>query len=203
MPALDNAAFGYVRFFQEIFSYFLDVFLLFLGPCLICVVFAIVLGELYAFFNFLLPLQTDHIGVTWTMHAIFAIFLAVNTYFNYIKCVTTNPGTHDSEVYKRLLAEAKAAGQLDTRRGGMEKSGGAEVRGRRMGSEAQSTSTGSWIDDDAFEWGYCRRTKLRKAPRAHYDHITKKLVLNMDHFCPWMFNVVVSLILFTFLFSFT
>lgn len=31
---------------------------------------------------------------------------------------------------------------------------------------------------------------LDQAPRAHYDHVTKKLVLNMDHFCPWMFNVV-------------
>ena len=29
-----------------------------------------------------------------------------------------------------------------------------------------------------------------KAPRSHYDHVTHKLVLNMDHYCPWMFNVV-------------
>lgn len=25
-----------------------------------------------------------------------------------------------------------------------------------------------------------------KAPRSHYDHVTHKLVLNMDHYCPWM-----------------
>jgi hypothetical protein len=39
------------------------------------------------------------------------------------------------------------------------------------------------------------RTSLRErldpsSGRSHYDHITKKLVLNMDHYCPWMFNVV-------------
>ena len=31
---------------------------------------------------------------------------------------------------------------------------------------------------------------MPKAPRSHFDHVTKKLVLNMDHYCPWMFNVV-------------
>ena len=31
---------------------------------------------------------------------------------------------------------------------------------------------------------------LSQAPRSHYDHVSKKLVLNMDHYCPWMFNCV-------------
>ena len=42
----------------------------------------------------------------------------------------------------------------------------------------------SWVDLGDFEWGHCRRSKMPKAPRSHYDHITKKLVLNMDHYCP-------------------
>ena len=40
------------------------------------------------------------------------------------------------------------------------------------------------------EWGYCRYSNQPKPPRSHYDHVTKALVLNMDHYCPWMFNVV-------------
>jgi len=42
----------------------------------------------------------------------------------------------------------------------------------------------------AQEWGYCRRSNQPKPPRSHYDHVTRTLVLNMDHFCPWMFNTV-------------
>jgi hypothetical protein len=40
------------------------------------------------------------------------------------------------------------------------------------------------------EWGYCRYSHQPKPPRSHYDHATKSLILNMDHYCPWMFNVV-------------
>ena len=40
------------------------------------------------------------------------------------------------------------------------------------------------------EWGHCRHSSRPKPPRAHYDHVTKSLVLNMDHYCPWMFNCV-------------
>jgi len=36
----------------------------------------------------------------------------------------------------------------------------------------------------------CRKSNLPKPPRAHYCSITKRLVLNMDHFCPWIVNTV-------------
>jgi len=28
---------------------------------------------------------------------------------------------------------------------------------------------------------------MYKPPRSHFDSITQRLVLNMDHFCPWVF----------------
>ena len=40
------------------------------------------------------------------------------------------------------------------------------------------------------EWSYCRYSSQPKPPRSHYDHVTKSLVLNMDHYCPWMFNCI-------------
>jgi hypothetical protein len=88
--------------------------------------------------------------------------------------------------YKKLLAEATSLGQLDimVRRNDVSDT---QLRERRTGVPEKAVS---WIEQGDFEWGYCRRTKVRKAPRAHYDHITKKVVLNMDHYCPWMFNVV-------------
>eukprot|EP00560_Eucampia_antarctica_P004628 CAMPEP_0197836032 /NCGR_PEP_ID=MMETSP1437-20131217/27729_1 /TAXON_ID=49252 ORGANISM="Eucampia antarctica, Strain CCMP1452" /NCGR_SAMPLE_ID=MMETSP1437 /ASSEMBLY_ACC=CAM_ASM_001096 /LENGTH=336 /DNA_ID=CAMNT_0043441883 /DNA_START=379 /DNA_END=1389 /DNA_ORIENTATION=- len=48
----------------------------------------------------------------------------------------------------------------------------------------------SWMLIGPQEWSYCSQSNLPKPPRSHYDHVTKKLVLNMDHYCPWMFNTV-------------
>ena len=46
-----------------------------------------------------------------------------------------------------------------------------------------------WMLLGPLEWGYCGFSQQPKPPRSHYDHVTKSLVLNMDHYCPWMFNV--------------
>lgn len=46
----------------------------------------------------------------------------------------------------------------------------------------------SWMLMAPDEWGYCQRSKQPKPPRSHYDHVTKTLVLCLDHYCPWMFN---------------
>mmetsp|Transcript_11892 Transcript_11892/g.22273 ORF Transcript_11892/g.22273 Transcript_11892/m.22273 type:complete len:617 (+) Transcript_11892:204-2054(+) len=49
---------------------------------------------------------------------------------------------------------------------------------------------GSWMTLGPYDWSYCERTQLPKPPRSHYDHVTQSLVLNMDHYCPWMFNCI-------------
>ena len=36
----------------------------------------------------------------------------------------------------------------------------------------------------------CRKCNRYKPPRSHYDSVTQRLVLNMDHFCPWVANTV-------------
>jgi hypothetical protein len=46
----------------------------------------------------------------------------------------------------------------------------------------------SWMLMAPEEWGYCQRSKQPKPPRSHFDHVTKTLVLCLDHYCPWMFN---------------
>lgn len=47
-----------------------------------------------------------------------------------------------------------------------------------------------WMLIGPFEWGFCVKTNQPKPPRSHYDHVTKSLVLCLDHYCPWMFNTV-------------
>jgi len=48
----------------------------------------------------------------------------------------------------------------------------------------------SWMLMAPDEWGYCLKTKQPKPPRSHYDHVSKSLVLCLDHYCPWMFNSI-------------
>jgi hypothetical protein len=45
-----------------------------------------------------------------------------------------------------------------------------------------------WMLMTPFEWGYCLNSNQPKPPRSHYDHVTRTLVMNLDHYCPWMFN---------------
>lgn len=47
-----------------------------------------------------------------------------------------------------------------------------------------------WMFMGPYEWGYCSSSNQPKPPRSHYDHVTRSLVLNLDHYCPWMFNAV-------------
>jgi type II secretory pathway pseudopilin PulG len=45
-----------------------------------------------------------------------------------------------------------------------------------------------WMLLGPYEWGYCGNSRQPKPPRSHYDHVSRTLVLNLDHYCPWMFN---------------
>jgi palmitoyltransferase len=45
-----------------------------------------------------------------------------------------------------------------------------------------------WMLMGPFEWGFCSVSNQPKPPRSHYDHVSSNLVLNLDHYCPWMFN---------------
>ena len=40
------------------------------------------------------------------------------------------------------------------------------------------------------EHRYCQRNKVYRPLRSHFDSITRRTVLNMDHFCPWVVNTV-------------
>ena len=54
----------------------------------------------------------------------------------------------------------------------------------------QTTSKRPWMLLGPHDWGYCEKSNQPKPPRSHFDFCTRSLVLNMDHYCPWMFNVV-------------
>jgi palmitoyltransferase len=39
-------------------------------------------------------------------------------------------------------------------------------------------------------FAYCRKSKMYKPPRAHFCSVQRRLVLNMDHYCPWVTNTI-------------
>ena len=55
-------------------------------------------------------------------------------------------------------------------------------------SSPPTTVVRAWMVLGPYEWGYCSQSHQPKPPRSHYDHVTKQLILNLDHYCPWMFN---------------
>ena len=169
------------------------------------VVASITIGELYAFFTVLLPISAHYGTLEWFLNACFACFLAFCTTFNYYMCVVTNPGTHDSEIYRRLLEEAQELGslvgqkrapirgkQLPTSMTSMidATSGVSNNVKEKLGSPGESVilslaknpsarrtpTSKSWVDQDPYDWGWCRHTQQHKAPRSHFDHVTNKLV---------------------------
>ena len=46
----------------------------------------------------------------------------------------------------------------------------------------------AWMLMGPYEWGFCTKTNQPKPPRAHYCHVSRGLIMNLDHYCPWMFN---------------
>jgi len=43
---------------------------------------------------------------------------------------------------------------------------------------------------EGHEVPICRRSGLYKPQRSHFDSVSQRLTLNMDHFCPWVVNTV-------------
>ncbi|KAJ8599185.1 hypothetical protein CTAYLR_007521 [Chrysophaeum taylorii] len=161
-----------------------------LGPVLIVTVVILAVCETYWALKFLVPESY------WRLHATWIAWLFANALFNYFACVLTDPGTHSSVAYKNLVVEASDRGEVHAldvaeyfARHGFS-AAAAAAKARPAEDRRRRRVHQSWMDRGPFEWGYCKYTHSPKAPRSHYDHVTKKLVLNMDHYCPWMFNVV-------------
>lgn len=49
---------------------------------------------------------------------------------------------------------------------------------------ANANSLRRWMLMGPLEWGFCPNTNQPKPPRSHFDHVSKSLVLCLDHYCP-------------------
>ncbi|KAK1744376.1 DHHC family palmitoyltransferase [Skeletonema marinoi] len=182
-----------------------------LGPLLIALASVIIVGLTYLYFCVMLPMMA---GTNWIVtvddyhsyknggavttptgifHTAIVAFYLINVTYNYYKCVTTS---NSGKAYDSVVRELAAVTNFDYPENDEELLQEL-LAARANNNDASSTQQPqpiprihNWQLLTPTEWSYCRFSKQPKPPRSHYDHVTKSLVLNMDHYCPWMFNCV-------------
>lgn len=138
-------------------KYFMRIF----GAIMICVAMVLMSGVGFMYFYAIIPLMVGQGNVVsfWGLILFGAgIYCGVNTYFNYITCVMTDPGgTPDEwvESVPQMVADAWKRNESKTIPG-------------RMWSK------------------FCNKCRKPKPPRAHHCHICDTCVLRQDHHCPWL-----------------
>lgn len=169
---------------------------------------SVCLYSIYLGFVHVLPaLAPDTFGRAWWLHFGTFLYLAANFFYHYLACIVKDPLTHESAAFGPLVDEARGRGLLLP--AGAAADSAAEVRGRhRMdGEDLGSTGVesdsadddellheddrGGWLlRNDPFSWGQCPHSGSPKPPRAHFCKVTGRLVLEMDHYCVWVFNCI-------------
>lgn len=150
------------------------------GPALLCFSVLVQGFMIQQGFAYVLPAKAP--SWRWLHLAAFG-YIALLFFFNYGMVILSDPGSPKSASYRQLLRAAVVKGIVhpdDARR---------QLEG--------VLTEGSLVDqdlllppDDPYEWVFCRYSRSLKPPRAHFDKVTRQLVLNMDHYCSWLFNVV-------------
>lgn len=175
-------------------SWIVEMVVYWLGPLLIALASSIIGLMLYAFMTVMLPMivrkhaENQFGAVVIGLHCSLVLYLLVQIVFNYYCCVVQK---HKGPLYDKIVRELADA--MDFQYPETQESLAShkrdvsdllKVRIQRQREEGMRT----WMLQGPFEWGYCSRSDQPKPPRSHYDHVVKALVLNLDHYCPWMFN---------------
>ncbi|GMH76803.1 hypothetical protein TL16_g07203 [Triparma laevis f. inornata] len=200
---LDNNDIDVFFVFQRILVLVIDYGMWILGPILICFACSIIAGLVWVDYTLILPLicKEDQ-TVKYTIHVGIAAFLVVNILFNYCLCVITK---HKGENYDRVVRELAEVTDYEypeneeqnqqkkkefERRMLERHKRRQENRARREDREPEPNPADSETINNETSEPETPPPPSWLPPRSHYDHVSKALVLNMDHFCPWMANCV-------------
>lgn len=112
-----------------------------------------------------------------------------------IPATTTATSPSSTPENRPLVTHASPANNetsADNNNGGLTNGARTDLRNRLIVRSATAVLTRryGWTLLGPLEWGFCLKSYKPKPPRAHFDNVTQNLVLNMDHYCPWMFNTV-------------
>lgn len=152
------------------------------GAVFVGVVMSVCIYSIYLGFLHVLPaLAPATFEGTWWLHFGCFLFLALNFFFHYFACIVKDPGTHLSAGFGRLIDEARGRGLL------LSSSASAVA----TESDHDEGHRGGWLlRNKPFSWSVCVRALSTKPPRAHFCKVTGRLVLEMDHYCVWVFNCI-------------
>ena len=104
-----------------------------------------------------------------------------------VDALTSDPGTEDGVYLPRLIALARSQGLLPEINAPPSPSAvGDDINTLRP------VDRGGWLVAAAspFAWTTCPQNQEPKPPRSHYCRATNRLVLEMDHYCVWIWNTV-------------
>lgn len=160
--------------------------------------------------------ESPYGGWIVAFHTTWVTVLVFNILFNYAYCVCTrNAGTpqydqvvrelaeisdlsypetpNELQVYKRDFEDRMVLRMQRRRERAAEQADAAARKASTTSTTAKKikeTPLRSWMLLGPYEWSYCNNSHQAKPPRSHFDHVSKSLVLNLDHYCPWMFNAI-------------
>ena len=166
-----------------------------------------------------MPYVKKYIVNPWLVfHYGAVLFLLFNVVFNYVMCVFTRTGHVMNDNFRSVVLQLSkvtnyeyptdarqarerrkdyAERMIERRRAREENLDGTPVVTEASVTDDDDTTPlaspsfrPNWMLQGPTEWGWCAHTNQPKPPRSHFDYVTNTLVLNMDHYCPWVFNCV-------------
>jgi hypothetical protein len=157
---------------------------------------SLVLCVIYVGFRYVLPARQQLLGLTaatWLAHVLPGCWCVLCFGYNWVSCVVANPGCTSSALYIQLVAESISAGVLPQRLASTdlhshhERWSGAQLQ--QVATELQEWGRQAGVSEQ-FVWAVCHKSGKLKPPLAHFCRVRGTLVLNYDHYCPWVANTI-------------
>ncbi|KAA0171240.1 hypothetical protein FNF27_06359 [Cafeteria roenbergensis] len=124
----------------------------------------------WLYFALVSPYWFTPLSAPWFALTAVGVWLLVMILFSYFATIMTSPGLAPEAPSRDLRVRAEALTPP------------ALVEAHEPGA-LDPRSGGEFSTED-------RRTGRWKPPRSHYDHVSGKVVLRFDHYCPWVWNAI-------------
>jgi hypothetical protein len=142
-----------------------------------------------------LTLSFTYIGLTYAIPRIqepniqspvtaLGFYAVLNMLSRYGLAVLTNPGDEFSACYKRVLKARSSMLMVDG--GEQQQQFDRNNTNTRSEEDGNVIITNPDLPPSLLSWSKCQKSGLMKPPRAHYDRVSTRLVMNFDHFCVWI-----------------